>query len=901
MRHPTSRRLRRQLTAILATLGLPLLGAFALSAPASAATTITNPGFETGDLSGWTASGAATSVTTSGPHSGTYAALLGSTSPINGDSSIAQTFTAPSGGATLAFWYNVTCPDTVTYDWATATLADTTAGTTATVLAKTCLASSGWRQVSATVVSGHNYTLTLTSHDDNYPGDPTYTRYDDVTLTPTPPPSTGITNGGFEIGNLSGWTASGPATSVTTSGPHSGTYAAQLGSTSPTNGDSSIAQTFAVPSESTQLSFWYNVTCPDTVTYDWARATLADTTAGTTATVLAKTCVASSGWKQVTAPVTAGHTYTLTLTSHDDNYSGDSTYTKYDDVALNSSAPDFGISDSPASGSVTQGSSTSTTVSTAVVSGTAQTVSLSASGLPTGATATFNPTSVTAGDGSTLTIATASSAPTGSYTVTITGAYPEGSPSHNTTFALTVNPAGGGALLQVSTDPFTDTDAQHATQVEPDTFAYGNTVVAAFQVGRVFDGGSSDLGWATSTDGGTTWTHGFLPGITVNSGGGTYARVSDASVAYDARHNVWMIAGLPIDSAGNAAGAGILVNRSTNGGTTWTNPVNAIGFDGQGYDKQWIVCDDTSTSPHYGNCYIEADITSSGNAEIMSTSTDGGLTWGAASQPAGSPSGLGGQPLVQPNGTVIVPFSTNGSAIEAFTSTDGGASWGNVNTISSVSVHRAAGGLRDGSGMPSAEIDASGKVYVAWQDCRFRSGCPGNDIVMSTSTNGTIWSAVTRIPIDAVTSGSDHFIPGLGVDHATSSATAKLGLYYYFYPDANCTASTCQLQVGFISSTDGGSTWSTAQAIGTPMTMAQIANTSQGTMVGDYISCSVVNGKSVALFAIGKAPTNGQTFDEAMYTMAGGLLVRGGPIRATTAPVYTAPAGITSRIIRTLR
>ncbi len=176
MRHPTSRRLRRQLTAILATLGLPLLGAFALSAPASAATTITNPGFETGDLSGWTASGAATSVTTSGPHSGTYAALLGSTSPINGDSSIAQTFTAPSGGATLAFWYNVTCPDTVTYDWATATLADTTAGTTATVLAKTCLASSGWRQVSATVVSGHNYTLTLTSHDDNFPGDPTYTR-----------------------------------------------------------------------------------------------------------------------------------------------------------------------------------------------------------------------------------------------------------------------------------------------------------------------------------------------------------------------------------------------------------------------------------------------------------------------------------------------------------------------------------------------------------------------------------------------------------------------------------------------------------------------------------------------------------------------------------------------------
>jgi Putative Ig domain len=145
----------------------------------------------------------------------------------------------------------------------------------------------------------------------------------------------GITNGGFETGSLSGWTATGPMTGVTTSGPHSGTYAALLGSsTTPTNGASSIAQTFNAPTGSTHVSFWYNVTCPDTVTYDWATATLKDNTSGTTSTVLAKTCVSSSGWKQVTATVTAGHSYTLTLTSKDDNYPGDPTSTKYDDVAL---------------------------------------------------------------------------------------------------------------------------------------------------------------------------------------------------------------------------------------------------------------------------------------------------------------------------------------------------------------------------------------------------------------------------------------------------------------------------------------------------------------------------------------------------------------------------------------
>src|SRR5437879_6024856 len=41
------------------------------------------------------------------------------------------------------------------------------------------------------------------------------------------------------------------------------------------------------------------------------------------------------------------------------------------------------------------------------------------------------------------------------------------------------------ALTQVSTDPYTDTQAQHHTEVEPDTFAFGSTVVSAFQVGRV--------------------------------------------------------------------------------------------------------------------------------------------------------------------------------------------------------------------------------------------------------------------------------------------------------------------------------------------------------------------------------------------------------------------------------
>jgi hypothetical protein len=95
-------------------------------------------------------------------------------------------------------------------------------------------------------------------------------------------------------------------------------------------------------------------------------------------------------------------------------------------------------------------------------------------------------------------------------------------------------------LTQISRDPYTNKTSQHQTEVEPATFAFGITVVAAFKAGRFFKGGASNIGWATSITGGRSWTHGFLPGTTVFAGG-SYDRVSDPSVAYDARHNVWMI------------------------------------------------------------------------------------------------------------------------------------------------------------------------------------------------------------------------------------------------------------------------------------------------------------------------------------------------------------------------
>jgi hypothetical protein len=422
------------------------------------------------------------------------------------------------------------------------------------------------------------------------------------------------------------------------------------------------------------------------------------------------------------------------------------------------------------------------------------------------------------------------------------------------------NPVGP-SLTQVSSDPYTVAPGQHATEVEPHMLANGSTLVTAFQTGRIAPGGATDIGWATSTDGGTTWSHGFLPGLTTGQGGGPYDAASDPAVAYDANHGVWMIASLPIATTQTPA---VVVSRSTDGGLTWQNPVS-VDAAAVSSDKNWIVCDSWAASPHYGNCYVEWDDPNNNEEIFMSTSTDGGLTWGAATPTANLATGIGGQPLVQPNGTVVVPIETG--AISAFLSSDGGVSWTAPATIANIQVHLDAGGIRSGP-LPSAAVDGAGTVWVVWEDCRFRSGCSTNDLVYVTSTDGVNWSAVTRIPIDATNTTVDHFIPGIGIDPATSGASAHVAVHYYYYSQSNCTLATCQLIVGFISSANGGTTWNSPVTIAGPMQLSWLPNSQNGLMVGDYIATAFTNGVPHGIFAVAAA-NSGTTFNQATYTAQG--------------------------------
>ena len=397
--------------------------------------------------------------------------------------------------------------------------------------------------------------------------------------------------------------------------------------------------------------------------------------------------------------------------------------------------------------------------------------------------------------------------------------------------------------------------AQHATIAEPDSFSWGSTVVATFQVGRFQDGGAVSIGWATSRDAGRTWRSGVLPALTVASRpAGRWQRASDPVVAYDAIHGTWLIASLAL-TGGEAAA---IVVSSSRDGLTWRAPstvTEAPYRPNLVLDKEWIVCDNGVASPFRGSCYVTYSDFRTLELSFQA-SRDGGLTWEAPVGPpenAGRASMLGAaapapQPVVQPDGDLIVPYHDE-VRIAAVRSADGGRSFSAPVAIAPTRF-RGTLGLR-APPLPSAEIDRDGTVYLVWADCG--ASCARNGLVLSRSADGISWSAPTRLPLGG---GADFVIPGLAADPASAG---RLALAYY------ALRGTGLLDVGFVSSADGGRRWSAPRRLNAQsMRLSWIARAG-GAMVGDYISTSFASRTAVPVFALASPAA---TFNQPLFAAA---------------------------------
>ena len=252
----------------------------------------------------------------------------------------------------------------------------------------------------------------------------------------------------------------------------------------------------------------------------------------------------------------------------------------------------------------------------------------------------------------------------------------------------------------------------------------------------------------------------------------------------------------------------------------------------------------------------------------MSTSTDGGLTWGGALTSAvDGADGLGGQPVVQPNGTVIVPFASSPRHRSLFRSINGGASWRDTVQVSACQRPPVAGGLRSEPlpsrrSTPRATSTSPGRTAAS---ARLHLERPRHEHVDQRHhlVGASRGFRSTPPPAPSTTSSPDWRSTA-----ATSGTTARLGLAYYYYPNAAAPRDLPARRRLVFSATAArpGARRRTRRAD----ELSWIARTNQGRMVGDYISTSFVNGGVRPVFASASAPFGG-VFDESMFTTASAL------------------------------
>jgi hypothetical protein len=421
-------------------------------------------------------------------------------------------------------------------------------------------------------------------------------------------------------------------------------------------------------------------------------------------------------------------------------------------------------------------------------------------------------------------------------------------------------------LKQLSADPLTNSSSMHAAEVGSVVGTNGNTEVSEFLVGRNYGDGAPAMGFATFSNSG--FTSGLLPSLTeYENPAGSYSATAFPSVAWDVARGVWIVSALGItgDPGGSDQTHSPVVFRSTDG-VHWSSP-QQVAPDTSRSEKNLLTCDNNFfTSPHFGACYIVWDDNGNNDLFHANVSTDGGQTWGPTTAPPDSHSEYGAMPVVQPNGNVVVTaedysgYGDGAANLISFVSNNGGTSWSPAYEIAALQTHTVAANMRT-QALPSSGVNAYGTVYTVWQDCRFRSGCSSNDIVLSTSNNGTSWTAPARIPLDSTTSGVDHFLPSLSVSSSWWGTT--LALTYYYFPQANCTLATCALDAAYTSSSDGGRDWAAPVQIAGPMNLSWLPLTAAGYMVGDYFGTALSGNGLYAPIAVATVP--GSQFNEAIY------------------------------------
>jgi hypothetical protein len=324
-----------------------------------------------------------------------------------------------------------------------------------------------------------------------------------------------------------------------------------------------------------------------------------------------------------------------------------------------------------------------------------------------------------------------------------------------------------------------DTAGEPGTHAEPYIAANPlnpNNLIAGCQQNRFSGGGARALDYAVSFDGGQTWTEALLPNLTVVSSG-PWEKASDPWVAFGPGNRAYYSSLLFNNStADNAVG----VSTSTDGGATWSAPVQVGRTSVDFNDKDSIAVDTFPASPNFGNVYVTWDINVGGAADnvpqrmVVARSLDGGRTFQEPVVLRGKGSNIGSIARIGPDGSLYLVWAGGAQNAAVFTiffskSRDGGLTWGPNVKLGKI---RSSGvdNIRAGEILPSFALDpANGDLYVAWEDHRWTG--VDQATVMYSRDGGETWTAPAR-----VSDGPDD-APAFTV--AVAAANGRVALSYY--------------------------------------------------------------------------------------------------------------------------
>ncbi len=293
----------------------------------------------------------------------------------------------------------------------------------------------------------------------------------------------------------------------------------------------------------------------------------------------------------------------------------------------------------------------------------------------------------------------------------------------------------------------------------------------------------------------------------------------------------------------NATRNGIFIRRSLDGGKTWeqsaitvfahpTQP--GIPFE----DKPYIVADNSS-GPYSGNLYVGwTQFTLTKSLILFSRSTDGGQTWsppieistheGLPRDDNGAVEGFTG--AVGADGTLYVVWADLDSIVLAV-SRDGGRSFSPSRKIlDTAPSYFDVEDVSRSNGFPEIGIDPrggkAGILYVTWSD--YRNG--DVDVFCSTSDDrGRHWSPRVRVNSDSIHDGADQFFQWLAVDAQTGAANV------IFY-DRRDDPQNVKTKVTLARSTDGGKSFANYAWTEEPFA-------SHRQFIGDYLGIAAWQGR----------------------------------------------------------